>query len=139
MCDRCNDHLTTVFNRLLLKLKNTISIRKFHDVWREANDATTSHLKEYIDAVVSNTTQASVENRPQPSFVDNSYNWAKVKDRALAINRGILGLQQQTTPNLLLPTTGILTPFQDAEISDNATTLNYCTFSEDALQSLLRR
>jgi hypothetical protein len=109
VCDECNTDLTTVFDRLFLKLKNTISIRKFHDVWREANHATTSHLKEYIDAVVSNTTQASVENGPQPSFVDKSYDRAKVKDRALAINRGILGLQQQTTPNL--PTTGTLRPF----------------------------
>jgi hypothetical protein len=121
-----------------LKLKNTISIRKFHDVWREANHATTSQLEAYIDAVVSNTTQKSVENKPQPSesFVDNSYNRARVNDRALAINRGIFGLEQQATPNLLLPTTGRLIPFQDAKI-DNAITLNYCNVSENALQSFL--
>jgi len=127
-----NDDLTTFSDRSFLKY--LISTRKFHDVWREANP---SHLKEYIDAVVGNTTQASVENRPQPSFVDNSYDRAKVKDRALAINRGILGFQQQTTPNLLLPTTGILSPFQDAEISDNSITVlslrmlcNHCCGAE---------
>ena len=136
VCDECNNDLTPFLILYFFKLKNTISIRKFHDVWREANHATTSQLKAYIDAVVSSTTQSSVEIRPQPSFVDNAYNRAQVKDKALAINRGNLGLIQQATPNLVLPTTGILNPFEDAIISDNAITLNYCNISEAALQSL---
>jgi len=136
VCNQCNTDLTTVFDRLFLKLKNTISIRKFHDVWREANHATTSHLKRYIDAVVSNTTQASVENRPQSSFVDNAYKGARVTDRAIAINRGILGFEQQATPNLVLPTTGISNSYQGATISDDAATFNGCIISEAVLQSL---
>jgi hypothetical protein len=121
-----------------LKVKNTISIRKFHDVWREANHATTSQLEAYIDAVVGNTTQGSVENRPQPSFVDNAYDQAIVGERALAFNRGVFGsVEQQATPNLLLPTTGVSNAFRAAKVSDNAFTANNSYFSDRAFQSLL--
>ncbi len=126
----------TLFLIVYLKLKNTISIRKFHDVWREANHATTSQLNAYIDAVVGNTTQGSVENGPQPSFVDNSFYQAKFKDRASAFNRGIIGYEQtQATPNFLsLPTTGISNSFQGAEVSNNAMLFNGCSVSKDALK-----
>jgi hypothetical protein len=60
-----------------------------------------------------------------------------VSERVLAINRGVFGLEQQATPNLLLPTTGISNSFRAAEISDTANTLNHSHFSEGALQSLL--